>query len=74
MQYRLTGDTRALVQSLRENAEAFRSNWEGYTSEMRWTDRVLNFTSNYFFFLRLRPHGPRPRHCTPQPPATLATR
>jgi hypothetical protein len=22
-------------------------NWPGYTSEVRWTDRVLSFTSNY---------------------------
>ncbi len=51
MKFRLGGDTRALVRSLEQNAEAFRSNWEGYTSEMRWTDRVVSFTSNYLRYL-----------------------
>jgi len=59
VRYRLNGDAGALVRSLRENAEAFRSNREGYTSEMRWTDRVLNFTSNYLRFLP-EPAPPRP--------------
>jgi hypothetical protein len=61
MKYRLGGDSRALVRSLEQNAEAFRSNWEGYTSEMRWTDRVMNFTSNY-----LR-HLPEPAPPVPAP-------
>lgn len=47
VRYRLTGDATALESALRRNAEAFRSNWEGYTSEMRWTDRVISFTRNY---------------------------
>ncbi len=49
--YRLTGQIQPLVNSLRKNAEAFRSNWEAYTSEMRWTDRVLSFTRNFLQYL-----------------------
>jgi hypothetical protein len=67
VQYRLGGDTRALLRSLEQNAEAFRSNWEGYTSEMRWTDRVVSFTSN---FLR---HLPEPAPPAPQPQILYAT-
>jgi hypothetical protein len=57
--FRISGDRRALEHSLAQNAEAFRSNWEAYTSEMRWTDRVISFTRNY-----LR-HLPEP---SPPPP------
>ncbi len=60
VRFRLTGDERGLVSALRRNAEAFRSNWEAYTSEMRWTDRVLSFTRNYLQYL------PEP---APPPPA-----
>lgn len=45
--FRLSSDRDMLVRDLRRTAEAFRSNWEGYTSEMRWTDRVLAFSSHY---------------------------
>jgi len=34
-----------LVAALRQNAEALRINFEGYTSEVRYTDRVLRFPS-----------------------------
>jgi len=51
VKYRLTGDTKPLVDELRRNAEAFRSNWQAYTSEMRWTDRVISFTRNYLQYL-----------------------
>ncbi len=61
VKYRLGGDTRALGRSLEQNAAAFRSNWEGYTTEMRWTDRVMSFTSNY-----LR-HLPEPAPPAPAP-------
>ncbi len=67
VQYRLGGDTRALLRSLEQNAEAFRSNWEGYTSEMRWTDRVVSFTTNY-----LR-HLPEPAPPVPQPQILYST-
>lgn len=69
VRYRLGGDTKALVRSLEQNAEAFRSNWEGYTSEMRWTDRVISFTSNY---LRHLPE-PAPPAPTPQVLYSCAT-
>jgi hypothetical protein len=61
VKYRLGRDVRALERGLEQNAAAFRSNWEGYTSEMRWTDRVVSFTSN---FLR---HLPEPAPPSPQP-------
>jgi hypothetical protein len=66
MKYRLGGDTRALARSLEQNAEAFRSNWEAYTSEMRWTDRVVSFTSNYLRYL------PEPAPPAPQPQVLYA--
>jgi len=51
VRYRLTGETAPLESALRRNAEAFRSNWEAYTSEMRWTDRVISFTRNFLNYL-----------------------
>jgi hypothetical protein len=59
VRYRLTGDPAPLESALRRNAEAFRSNWEAYTSEMRWTDRVMNFTGNYLNYLA-EPAPPAP--------------
>lgn len=59
VRYRLTGDSAPLESALRRNAEAFRSNWEAYTSEMRWTDRVMAFTRNYLNYL-LEPAPPAP--------------
>jgi hypothetical protein len=61
VKFRLGGDKRALVRSLEQNAEAFRSNWPAFTEEMRWTDRVMNFSSNY-----LR-HLPEPAPPAPAP-------
>lgn len=49
--FRLTGDRRPLLAQLTRHAGAFRSNWEAYTSEMRWTDRVVSFTRNYLEYL-----------------------
>jgi len=43
MRFRLHGDLGSLVSALRNNAEALRVNFEGYTSEVRYTDRVLRF-------------------------------
>jgi len=43
MRLRLRGDSGPLVAALRQNAEALRINFEGYTSEVRYTDRVLRF-------------------------------
>ena len=45
MRFRLHGDSAPLLSALRENAEALRINFEGYTSEVRYTDRVLRFPS-----------------------------
>ncbi len=41
--FKLEGDFDLLVSALRYNAEALRVNFEGYTSEVRYTDRVLRF-------------------------------
>jgi hypothetical protein len=43
IRFRLYGDTGALVSALRNSAEALRINLAGYTSEVRYTDRVLRF-------------------------------
>ncbi len=61
VRYRLTGDAAPLEAALRRNAEAFRSNWEAYTAEMRWTDRVLSFTRNFLI------HLPEPAPPAPSP-------
>ncbi len=45
MRFRLHGDPGPLVSAVRQNAEALRINFEGYTSEVRYTDRVLRFPS-----------------------------
>jgi hypothetical protein len=36
-------DRSALAERLKRSAKALRVNWPGYTSEVRWTDRVLRF-------------------------------
>ncbi len=43
MRYRLDSDREPLVTALKGNAEALRINFPGYTSEVRYTDRVLRF-------------------------------
>ena len=45
MRFRLQSDPGPLLSALQENAEALRINFEGYTSEVRYTDRVLRFPS-----------------------------
>jgi len=45
MRYRLHDDPGPLLSALKENTEALRINFEGYTSEVRYTDRVLRFPS-----------------------------
>jgi len=67
VRYRLTGDRAPLDSALRRNAEAFRSNWEAYTSEMRWTDRVMSFTRNYLN------HLPEPAPPAPSPDILYST-
>jgi hypothetical protein len=61
VRYRLTGEAAPLEAALRRNAEAFRSNWEAYTAEMRWTDRVMSFTRNFLV------HLPEPAPPAPSP-------
>ena len=41
--YRFKGKRQPLIKALRTNAEALRINFAGYTSEVRYTDRVLRF-------------------------------
>ncbi len=43
VRFRLESDPSALVAGLKANAEALRVNFPGYTSEVRYTDRVLRF-------------------------------
>ncbi|MBN1422398.1 MAG: hypothetical protein JXP34_26720 [Planctomycetes bacterium] len=43
LKLRLEGDRDGLTRSLERNAEALRINFEGYTSEVRYTDRVFRF-------------------------------
>lgn len=43
--FRLSGKRERLIEALKQNAEALRLNFEGYTSEVRYTDRVLRFPS-----------------------------
>jgi len=43
IRFRLHGELNSLVSALQRNAEALRINFEGYTSEVRYTDRVLRF-------------------------------
>ena len=45
LRYRLAGDIETLAAALRQNAEALAVNTPGYTSEVRYTDRVLRFPS-----------------------------
>jgi hypothetical protein len=45
--FRISGRFDDLTRDLLRHAQALRINWPGYTSEVRWTDRVLSFTSNY---------------------------
>jgi hypothetical protein len=43
MRYRRQGGHDPLTESLKQTADALRVNFEGYTSEVRYTDRVLRF-------------------------------
>jgi len=67
VRFRLTGERASIESALRHNAEAFRSNWEAYTSEMRWTDRIMSFTGN---FLKYLPEAAPP---TPSPNILYST-
>jgi hypothetical protein len=43
VKYRLSGDLNALVPALEQTAAALRINFPGFTSEVRYTDRVMRF-------------------------------
>ncbi len=43
--FRMTGNREGLEAALEANAAALRINFEGYTSEVRYTDRVIRFPS-----------------------------
>lgn len=45
VRFRMTGETEDLVQALEESARALDVNLPGYTSEVRYTDRVLRYPS-----------------------------
>jgi len=47
VRFRLNGDTGPLIESLRRNAEAVSRNFEGFTSEVRYTDRVMVWPSRW---------------------------
>ncbi len=47
--FRLTGDREPMVEALRNNAEALRGNFEAYTSEPRYTDRMMKFNRFFMF-------------------------
>ena len=47
-------DRAALVQSLQDSAEALRINFEGYTTEVRYTDRLLRFPALFGQYEMLR--------------------
>lgn len=47
VQYRLTNDPNRVNQTLKQTAEAFRFDREAYTSEVRWTDRIMAYHRKY---------------------------
>jgi hypothetical protein len=66
LRFRLTGDREPLLAGLSSNAKAFSYNFERYTSEVRWTDRVLRFPAVFTGDIKLAEpkfevHGPDPQ-------------
>ena len=59
--YRFAGDVAGLEAALETSARALRANWPAYTDEVRYTDRVVAFGSNY-----LRDHDPEAPLLDPQ--------
>ena len=47
VRFRLQTDLEGLTQRLKACVDALRVNFEGYTTEVRWTDRVLRFPGGY---------------------------
>jgi hypothetical protein len=71
LMYRLTGEKGSLERQLRENAEALSVNFPGYTSEVRYTDRVLRFP-HIFGENGIVPEGQAPIK-VPEPQSLYAT-
>jgi len=47
-EFLITGNKNAVAESLRETAKALSQNFEGFTSEVRFTDRVLKLPKKWF--------------------------
>ncbi len=60
VRYQLTGDRDGLLTDLEKDASGFRINKESFTTEMRYTDRVLTFTERWFNYQTGAPQ-PSPR-------------
>ncbi|MFO7903230.1 MAG: hypothetical protein ACQESR_16510 [Planctomycetota bacterium] len=66
LRFRLQGERSGLEDALSRNAKAFAYNFERYTSEVRWTDRVLRFPAVFRGSVKLAEpqyevHSPNPR-------------
>ena len=46
--FRLSGNRQPMVDALRKSADALSRNFECYTTEVRWTDRVVDFPRRYY--------------------------
>ncbi len=68
-----SGDRAALVSALRDSAEALRVNFEGYTSEVRYTDRVLRFPALFGSDMMFREAIPSIKRPNPALLYSLAT-
>ena len=60
IRYRLFRDPDRLAKGLKTCAEALRVNWPGYTSEVRWTDRVIRFPGGWLAHCGHRLPSPDP--------------
>jgi hypothetical protein len=69
----LGGDRSAVASALRDSAEALRVNFEGYTSEVRYTDRVLRFPTLFGTNMMFREAIPSIRTPNPSLLYSLAT-
>ncbi len=71
LHFRLTGNRGPLVAALGDAATAFSYNFERYTSEVRYTDRVLRFPAVFQGEVRLA--EPKFPVCTPDPELLYST-
>ena len=65
LQFRLHGQRESLEEALSENAAALSTNFEGYTSEVRYTDRVLRFPALFARGVLFEEGVPGVRHPNP---------